>query len=74
MEIVTKNKSKKFSEYYSLPEVNSKNQLIEMYEKGEGKLAIWSVGGKDNFLKTLEKIKKINLNQPDYGINQIFII
>lgn len=73
-EIVTKNKSKKFSEYYSLPEVNPRNQLIEIYEKGEDKLAIWSVGGKDNFLKPLEKIKKINLNQPDYGINQIFII
>lgn len=67
-------KNKKFSEYYSLPKVNSRNQLIEIYEKMEDRLAIWSVGGKDNFLKAFQVIKEINLNQPEYAINQIFII
>ncbi len=72
--IVTRNKNKKFSEYYSLPEVNPRNQLIEIYEKEDNRLAIWSVGGKDNFFKAFKSIKDINLNQPDNAINQIFII
>ena len=67
-------KNKKFSEYYSLPKVNPRNQLIEIYEKMEDRLAIWSVGGKDSFSKAIQGIKEINLNQPEYAINQIFII
>ena len=72
--LVSNNKNKKFSEYYSLPKVNPRNQLIEIYEKNEDRLAIWSVGGKDNFLKAFQSIKEINLNQPEYAINQVFII
>lgn len=40
----------------------------------EDRLAIWSVGGKDSFSKAIQGIKEINLNQPEYAINQIFII
>ena len=72
--LVSNNKNKKFSEYYSLPKVNPRNQLIEIYEKNEDRLAIWSVGGKDNFLKAFQSIKEINFNQPEYAINQVFII
>lgn len=72
--LISNNKNKKFSEYYSLPKVNPRNQLIEIYEKNEDRLAIWSVGGKDNFLKAFQSIKEINLNQPEYAINQVFII
>lgn len=72
--LVSNNKNKKFSEYYSLPKVNPRNQLIEIYEKSEDRLAIWSVGGKDNFFNAFQSIKEINLNQPEYAINQVFII
>lgn len=67
-------KNKKISEYYSLPKVNPRNQLLERYEKMEDRLAIWSVGGKDSSSKAIQEIKEINLNQPEYAINQIFII
>ena len=40
----------------------------------EDRLAIWSVGGKDSSSKAIQEIKEINLNQPEYAINQIFII
>ncbi len=72
--LISNNKNKKFSDYYSLPKVNPRNQLIEIYEKNEDRLAIWSVGGKDNFLKAFQSIKEINLNQPECAVNQVFII
>lgn len=66
--------SKIFSEYYTLPKVNPRNQMIEVYGKNSDSLAIWGVGGKDNFLEPFKFIKNINLNHPENGINQVFIL
>lgn len=66
--------NKKFSKYYTLPEVNKRNQMIEVYEKNEDRTAIWSVGGKDSFSKAFEFLKNINLQHPEHGISQVFIL
>lgn len=69
------NKNNKiFSEYYNFPKLDRRNQLIEIYEKNEDRLAIWSIGGKDSFSKPFEFLKNINLQHPENGISQVFIL
>lgn len=62
-----------FSDLYSFPKVNHRNQAIEVYKKGCDSLAIWCVGGKDSFDKPFNFLKKTNDNYPEKGIQQLFI-
>lgn len=65
--------NERMSEHYKLPKVNSKNQLIEMYQKGDDKAAVWCVGGKDSFKSAYEFLYEVNQECPSEAINQVFI-
>ena len=63
-----------FAETYSLPKIDSQNQVLEVYTKDEDVLAIWAVGGKDSFDKAYKFIARINEQHPEQGINKVFIV
>ncbi len=62
------------SELYSFPRLHKHNQTIEVYKKNEDALAIWCVGGKDNFESAFKFVKQTNFNHPEEGITDIFIM
>jgi len=68
-----RNNKTKFSENYLLSKVTSKNESIDIYEKDEDVLAIWGIGGKDNFTKPFKTISNICQEHPGDGIDQLFI-
>lgn len=67
-------KDGKISELYDFPKVNFRNQIIEVYKKGNDSLAIWCVGGKDSFEEPFKFLKKINEQHPEDGLGQVFVL
>lgn len=63
-----------FSNFYKFPQIDTKRQVVEIYKREEDLLGIWSVGGKDAFEPAFKFINKINIQNPDQGINKVFIV
>lgn len=70
----TYNQNAVFSNLYSFPKLDKKRQAIEVYEKGNDFAAIWAVGGKDSFHLAYKFIYRINNQNPEQGINRVFIL
>lgn len=70
----TYNQNAVFSNLYSFPKLNKKRQTIEVYEKENDFAAIWAVGGKDSFHLAYQFIYRINNQNPEQGINRVFIL
>ena len=71
-------KSGELSDGYVLPRSRYSNQIIDVYKKEkeevEDLVAIWGVGGKDNFTNSFEFLEEINRIYPKSGIEQVFIL
>ncbi|MDR0767984.1 MAG: hypothetical protein LBE57_06070 [Methanosarcinales archaeon] len=69
-------KGGKISTLYDIPTLyENSGHTIRKRDDTDDKLAIWSVGGKDNFLSALNEINIINTNQPEERLeNIIFVI
>ena len=63
-----------FSELYKFPKVDKKRQSIEVYERGNDRIGIWAVGGKDSFRPAYKFIDKMNNLHPEQGIDKVFIV
>ena len=66
--------SGELSEGYKLPRNRDRNQLIEVYKKESDLVAIWGVGGKDNFTKSFKFLEMANRINPESAIEQVFIL
>jgi len=65
--------NEELSENYDLPKSKARNQIIEVYKKENDLVAIWGVGGKDNFAKSFKFLEMVNHRNPESGIEQVFI-
>jgi len=65
--------NEELSENYDLPKNKARNQIIEVYKKGNNSVAIWGVGGKDNFTKSFKFLEMVNHRNPEFGIEQVFV-
>jgi len=61
------------SENFKIPKMNNRNAKIEIYTRGNDKLAIWCVGGKDNFDFAIKTIHKFSTNFPEERFEEIII-
>ena len=66
--------NEELSEDYKLPRNRNRNQIIEVYKKDRDRVAIWGVGGKDNFAKSFKFLEMANNLNPESGIEQVFIL
>lgn len=65
---------KELSVLYKLPRKANKKQYIDVYEKNDNSIAIWSAGGKDCFGNIFDFVVKTNKNHPEEGIDQLIIV
>lgn len=63
-----------FSKLYKFPKLDMKRQVVEVYKKNDDLVGIWSVGGKDSFEAAFKFIYKVNSQNPQQGINKVFIV
>jgi hypothetical protein len=64
---------KKFSALYSFPTLG-RNERREIYQRGEDRLAIWGIGGKDRLPFVLRDLHTINTSHPSERLENIVIV
>jgi len=65
--------NEELSEHYEIPRSGARNQVIEVYKKKDDLVAIWGVGGKDNFARSFKFLELVNHRNPEFGVEQVFI-
>ena len=67
-------KNEKISDNFDFPKINSKSEKRELYRRGRDNVALWCVGGKDNFGPALQFIHTINTHFPESGFQKLAIV
>lgn len=63
-----------FSKLYKFPKLDAKRQVVEIYKKDDDFVGIWAVGGKDTFDKAFRFVSDINNQNPEQGIDKVFVV
>ena len=66
--------NEKISDNFDFPKINSKSEKRELYRRGGDNVALWCVGGKDNFGPALQFIHTVNTHFPESGFQKLAIV